>query len=235
VLFFPSLPRGKHANEKALAAEMASHHTYGRELIADGFVSPIALASDRLRAMQGEMEIQEFATYTGLSDFELEFLLSNEHMEPTVRQLVTISNKTGKSVMWLLGYHVPDSARTGNGDNEILMAIGKRNSIEDTYKKTPVKGIFNGILRARAAKRVDEANRAVAFVAARIVTRLHLPLENREIKWMRGQPVFIEFNDSPSEDGIWGISIGHAIITEKGQLSLSGNGSDFCVFQTPKI
>lgn len=227
--------REDRANAKAVAAETAQHHVYGLELIADGFVSPIVLASDRLTELQGDMDLQHFSNFTGLSEFELAFLLENTHLEPTCKQVMTISHKTGRSIMWLLGYHVPEMSRLGNGDNDIMIALSKRNSAEDTLKKIPVKGILNGLMRSNATKRVEEANRAVAFTAAQIVARLHQPLSNRDLMWMKGQPVYIEYTNQPTENGLWGLSVGTAILTERGRLALTGNGETFSVYQTPKF
>lgn len=227
--------RSQRANAKAVATENAKHHVYGKELLADGFVSPIVLASDRLKELRGDMDLQSFAAYTGLSEFELEYLFSNEYMEPTESQLMTISNKTGKSIMWLLGYHVPPESHLFNGDNEIIVAIGKRNSAEDSLRRLPAKGVINGLIRSNMEKRIEETTKRISFAAARIVARLHYPMDNRDIMWMKGQPVYIEFAGADPEDGIWGISIGLAIITEKGKLLLDKNGTDFCVYQTPKF
>ena len=227
--------REDRANAKAVAAETAKHHAYGLELIADGFVSPIVLASDRLKQLKGDMDLQNLSNLTGLSEFEVAFLLENTHLEPTCKQLMTMSHKTGKSIMWLLGYHVPEMSRFGNGDNDIIIALSKRNTAEETLKKVPVKGILNGLMRSNATKRVEEANRTVAFTAAQVVARLHHPLSNRGLMWMKGQPVYIEYANQPTEDGIWGISLGTAILTGQGKLALAENGDAFSVYQTPKL
>ncbi len=226
--------RGKRATAKAVAAENVKHHVYGRAPFAEGFVSPIVLPSDRLRDIRGDMDLQQFASYTGLSEFELDYLLSNDNVEPTEKQLMTLTNQTGLSVMWLLGYHVPPEKQPRNGDSEIYIAIGKRNAAEDTLRKLPPSGVLNGFIRSNVSKRIEAADREVASAAARIVARLHHPMDNRDIMWMKGQPVYVEFLGAAPGEGVWGISTGSAILTENGELALTENQESFYVYQTPK-
>lgn len=195
----------------------------------------MVLPVDRLRELREEAELtaQDLAVFTGLSDAELDWLFANEYAEPTPLQLMTLSKKTNSSILWLLGYHAHRELELATGDTEIYIAISKRNVIESTLAKAVGSGIINGLIHNVAERRAHDANLAVAATAARIIAKQHFALGDREIKWLAGQPVYIEF--SAQDACAWGISGGTYIMTEKGKLTLLGNGTDYNVFLTPSL
>lgn len=223
----------KPGGDKWLQNEAARHHVYGDELLLDGFVSPLVLPSVRLRELKGDSTMSMFADETGLSEAELDFLLENEQMEPTTNQLMTISKKTGCSIMWLLGYHVPPERHIGDGGSEIFVALAKRNAAEATLAKTSGDGFINGLMKQHAQRRVADANLKISAAAAKIVAKEHYPLEEVELEYLHGQPVYVEFEDEAG--GAWGISATDHIMMVDGPLSLVGNGTDYQVFLTPRV
>ncbi len=214
--------------------EMQSHHVLGRELIADGFVSALVLPADRLRELiedvSGSME--GFCAQAGLSEQETRFLLENEHIEPSPKQLMLLSRRFDRSLLWLLGYHAPEAPGPATGESEIYVALSKRNAAEATVRRTRCDGLINEYIYRKAQRRAEEANKIVASTAAHILSAIHYPLTEREIRLLDGQPVFIEYV-SQEENTEWGLSCGTHLLTTHGELQLDSMGETFSTYQTP--
>jgi len=209
------------------------YHVYGRELVADGFVSQLVLPADRLKELKRERPLPILAGELGMPEEELRFLLENECVEPTTKQLFAISRRAGCSIMWLMGYHVPRSPVPGNGDAEIISAVGRRNAAEATKAKTTGKGLLRALAGELIVRRIQRANIEIAAAAAKAVARLHYPLDDEDVKRMCGQPVYVELTEQSDE--FWALSTGRCIVTADGELSLEGNGSAYLVYQTPRL
>lgn len=209
------------------------YHIYGRELVADGFVSQLVLPADRLKELKGDRPVPILAGELGIPEEELRFLLENECAEPTTKQLFAISRRAGCSIMWLMGYHVPRSPVPGNGDAEIISAVGRRNAAEATKAKAAGKGLLRALASDQIARRIQRTNIEIAAVAARAVARLHYPLDDEDVMRLRGQPVYVEMAEQADE--FWALSAGCCIVTADGEMSLEGNGSAYLMYQTPKL
>lgn len=104
--YLSDLMRGKRQPKgEATREELQSHHCYTTDLLSDGFISPLVLPNDRLRELQEDMPIEQMADICHIPTREMMILMDHDYLEPTARQLVSISRAFGVSIIWLLGYH----------------------------------------------------------------------------------------------------------------------------------
>lgn len=225
--------RGKKStslnDSEATKEELQAHHCYGEDILADGYVSPLVLPYDRLMELKGSSSIIEMANLCHLPTRELEILLNYDYVEPTARQLMSISSAYQVSILWLLGYHTARD-KTLAGHDALMMAIlGKRNAAEATRNRV-TDGVFSDLFRAISDGRVRKYNQQVSLTAARIIATEHLPLSEKELYQLNGQPVYIEYTSGGSE---WGLVVGDTIITSQTTLEIQSNGDYYKAYQTP--
>lgn len=207
-----------------------SYHEYKGDLLADGFVSPMVLPRDRLKELQGQDSIIAMAEKCRIPTRELQVLMENELFEPNPRQLASISVAYQVSVFWLLGYHTPREITATAGDRAMLSIIGRRNAAELTARRRREKGFLGDLFQDIADKRVHKLNLQVSNTAARIIAAEHIPIAERELYLIRGQPVFIEYTSGDME---WGLVMMHTIQTLTRSLNIEDVGIEYQAFQTP--
>ena len=231
-IIFPS-KKSKHDEDEPISLnELKQYHRYGADLIADGYVSPIVTPYDRLKELKGNDTVGDMASYCHIPAKELDALLENNYLEPTVRQLLSISVAYHVSVFWLLGYHTRKQSTTFIADKIILNAITQRNAAEQTLYKIKKKGFIGDFFRSTVEKRVRKFEVRVASTAARLVAMEHLPLAEEELYLLRGQPVFIEYTNRTPE---WGIVGKDRITTATQSLFIDDSGDLFQAYQTPNF
>lgn len=223
--------RKETATGEATRDELIAHHCYGDEILADGFISPLVLPNDRLRELRGEESVGEMADRCHIATRTLQILFDYDYLEPTARQLMSISSAYNVSVLWLLGYHTTKERHLNGGDAAILSVIAKRNAAEATQYRLPDKGAFRDFYASIIAKRLHKWNLQVSNTAARIIAMEHLALTDSELYAMNGQPVFLEYEPSGTE---WGIISQDTILTPTKTLDIANNGESFKAYQTPK-
>jgi len=222
--------KGKENTGEATRDELLAHHCYGEDILADGFVSPLVLPYDRLQELRGTSSVIEMANLCHLPTREMELLLNYDYIEPTARQLMSISRAYHVSVLWLLGYHTArDKTLTGH-DSAMLAAIGKRNAAEAARNRVSTKGAFADAFRLFADARVRKYNLQVSNTAARIIATEHLPLSEKELCQLNGQPVYVEYTSGGAE---WGLVVNDTILTSNMTLQLEKNGEHYKAYQTP--
>ena len=137
----------KQPTGEATAEELQSHHCYTTDLMSDGFVSPMVLPNDRLRELKGDMSVEEMANICKMPTRELVILLDYDYLEPTARQLLSISRGFHVSVIWLLGYHTARKAYSVANDMAMLSLIGRRNAAEESQYRDRSGGFLEGLYK----------------------------------------------------------------------------------------
>ena len=212
--------------------EKLRHHMYEEEIAADAYISPLVLPNERLLELKGDDSILDMSARAKIGERELSLLINTEDMEPTVSQLVSLSINYGVSIMWLLGYHTLKEAHQGGGDRELLTAVAARNSIERMRQSISTKGLLSEFFLRRAEKRLQKANLNISSVAAHIVAREHLPLDEDELCRLAGQPAFIEFPGM--EGGEWGLVEDEHIHTRRGDFYFEYVADNKMAYQMPR-
>ena len=233
ILYNPFRTRDNENRRDLQEGGSRKYHTYGKEILADAFLSPIQLPNERLRILKGSDSLMEMSAKARISDQELGILLDNINLEPTTGQLLSLSVAYDVSVLWLLGYHTLRQSHPGGGDREILSAIAERNVIERGIRADRGKGLFAELLREKTEQRLLNANLRVASTAARIVAKEHLALSGEELRLLLGQPVFVE--RFRTNDGEWGLVEEDRIHTVRGDLFLDAEGEEYQAFQMPRM
>ena len=117
--------------------ELKSHHSFQNDLLADGFISPIVLPSDRLQTLMDGNSVDWFSRETKLSVREIDILLKHDEIEPTATQLISISHAFNCSVIWLLGYHTSFEPFSITNDTRMITLLSRRNAAEASqYRDT---------------------------------------------------------------------------------------------------
>lgn len=222
--------RGKATTGEATRDELLAHHCYGEDILADGFISPLVLPFDRLQELKGTSSVIEMANICHLPTREMELLLNYDYIEPTARQLMSISRAYHVSVLWLLGYHTSRDKSLNSHDGAMLAVIGKRNAAESARNRVTQKGALSDIFRLFADARVRKYNLQVSNTAARIIATEHLPLSEKELCQLNGQPVYVEYTAGGAE---WGLVVNDTILTPNMTLELEKNGDYYKAYQTP--
>lgn len=211
--------------------ELEAYHIYKDELLADGFVSPIMLPSDRIKSLRGSLSIADMADKCHMTPRDLQILMDNPHIEPNPRQLTSIALAYDVSVFWLLGYHT-DGNRIGSADREIMQAISSRNDAEASMHRLKDTGFLREVIAQIIQNRINKRTMEVARIAAHITAREHCPLTEEQIYLLEGQPVFIEY---ANETTGWGIACSNGIVTANEHLHITDLGSSFSAFLTPQF
>lgn len=222
--------KGKINTGEATREELLAHHCYGEDILADGFISPLVLPYDRLQELRGTSSVVEMANECRLPTREMELLLNYDYIEPTARQLMSISRAYHVSVLWLLGYHTAREKTLSGHDSSMLAIIGKRNAAEAARNRIVQKGALADAFRLFADARVRKYNLQVSNTAARIIATEHLPLSEKELCQLNGQPVYLEYTAGGTE---WGLVVNETIITANMTLELEKNGDYYNAYQTP--
>lgn len=220
----------KQPTGEATAEELQSHHCYTTDLMSDGFVSPMVLPNDRLRELKGDMSVEEMANICKMPTRELVILLDHDYLEPTARQLLSISRGFHVSVIWLLGYHTAQKAYSVSNDLAMLSLIGRRNAAEESQYRDRSGGFLEGLFLGNLANRIQKWNLQVYNLAARHTAMEHLPLTNEELYKMTGQPAFLELSNG---EVAWGIVRKEDIVTATGTYDILNNGDQYQAYITP--
>lgn len=224
------LRRKKSPTGDISEAERRSHHIYQADLLTDGFISPIVLPSDRIKALMEGESVDWFSRRTKLSVREIDILLKNEEIEPTPTQLLAISHAFGCSVIWLLGYHTSVSPYSMTNDTRMIALLSKRNAAEASQYRDKSDGFIQDFVLSSFSKRLSKYCLEISNLAARHVAKEHLPLETEELYILFGHPVYLEFAD---DDDCWGLVFDDAIATPRGMMDISANGQKYHAYMTP--
>ena len=222
--------------KKRLAVEESvqynAYHRYSNEQPLDGYISPMVLPHERLVELRGNDSNMTFAQRCHVPVEEISMLMDNEALEPTPRQLATIALWCNVSVFWLLGYHTvkPQQGFTST-DKELLYLIGRRNAAEQSLYQGREKGIFGELYRKIVQKRLTKYTLDIGNTAARVTASEHVPLTERELFILRGQPVFVEQSDGTAQ---WGLVMDNYIQTLTGLLDFDNNEETYCAYLTPR-
>ena len=213
--------------------ELANHHVYEDEIAADGFLSPVVLPKTRFLELKGEDSLLEMSNKCHVSMRELSLLMENDYIEPTTSQLVAVSIAYNVSIFWLLGYHTMKEAHGGSADRDILMAINRRNSIEQARQRMKKTGVLAEYFHNRMGRRIMKANLDIASVAAHNSATEHVPLDEQTLRRMTGQPVFVE--QVGRDSGTWGVVEEDSIHILKRDIPFSELGNKFEAYQMPRV
>ena len=229
--YLSDLMRGKRQPKgEATREELQSHHCYTTDLLSDGFISPLVLPNDRLRELQEDMSIEQMADICHIPTREMMILMDHDYLEPTARQLVSISRAFGVSIIWLLGYHTARETYSMSNELAMLSLIGKRNAVEETQYRDRKGGAIEEFFVNHLAKRIQKWNLQISNLAARHTAMEHLPLTNEELYQITGQPVFMEMSN---EEVAWGLVRKNDIVTASGTYDILNNGDQFKAYLTP--
>lgn len=212
--------------------ELKSHHSYQNDLLADGFISPIVLPSDRLQTLMDGNSVDWFSRETKLSVREIDILLKHDEIEPTATQLISISHAFNCSVIWLLGYHTSFDPFSITNDTRMITLLSRRNAAEASQYRDTSAGFMQDIMLSFLSKRLTKYNLAISNLAARHVAMEHLELSNEELYVLFGHPVYLEL---PNDESCWGLVFDEEIATPQGMMAISANGQKYSAYLTPNI
>lgn len=201
-------------------------------MLADGFISPIVLPSDRLHTLMDGNSVDWFSRETKLSVREIDILLKHDEIEPTATQLISISHAFNCSVIWLLGYHTSFEPFSITNDTRMITLLSRRNAAEASQYRDTSAGFMQDIMLSFLSKRLTKYNLAISNLAARHVAMEHLELSNEELYVLFGHPVYLEL---PNDESCWGLVFDEEIATPQGMMAISANGQKYSAYLTPNI
>ena len=215
---------------KLTQKDMVNHHLFGGDLVADGFISPIALPRQRIQELMGNSTVDEMAKRCHISADDLQKLLDHDFLEPTALQYYNIANAFNVSVMWLMGYHTQKEREIGIYDNALISKLSQRNAAESRLYNIQSKGAVTGLIRKTLENKVHNESLKISNLAARITAKEHLPLSDEELYMLAGQPVYLEYSN---EETCWGIPDGDDIVTATGREKIELNEQKYFAYLTP--